>query len=940
MGGRRLWVRLAARFAVVVTAASALTAVRPAEAAESVPTPVISPTPRQLSVHGDGFPVPAVAGLVAAPNSARGVLAAAEQALRAAGVRRVERGATRHPLTVWITPPGTRGTAAGVLRRLAPGRAAPAGLPAEGYVLASGRVHGRGHIVLAGADPAGSAYAAQTLRQLVTPRGVPEVRIRDWPGMRWRGIVEGFYGRPWSHSDRLRMLGFSAARKMNTYVYAPKDDPYHRERWREPYPSGRLAELGELARTARARHVEFVFAVSPGSSVCYSSDTDFAALVAKNDALWRRGVRAFALFFDDIGGGFHCPQDTARFGGDPAPEAAAQAYLLNRFRREFVAARPGSRPLLTVPTEYTGTGDSPYRDRLAALLDRDVVVHWTGPDVVSKEITAEQAARAGEVFGHDLALWDNYPVNDFDPRRLFLGPLTGRAPTLADHGVIGLTANPMVQAEPSTISLATVADYTWNPAGYDPGRSWRQALTEIGGPARAALEVFAENSRSSGLDPRESVELSRLIGDFWRDRDAGSPGSGAGRLARYFDAMAAAQGRIRQAHPVFAGQAEPWLTRLRWYGTAGGAAVRSLVAERNGDATTAWRQRVVADRAARTAAGIDALIAAGAMEPFLARARAEGRTVEVTAPADGTSVPAGSDVAVSARVRAGRVPIARVEFLAGPHPVGTDTTAPYEVAWKDAPTGLHLLRARAVGGDGSVVETAPVRLTVGEPKPALLVVGTAEPLSVGDAAVRDRLEYLGHPVSVRTAARATPGDAEAAAAVVVTSTVASGDVGTKFRDVAVPVITWESFVFDDLGMAGDPGETFRMNQVHIAAPGSPLAAGLSGAVRVYRGENRLRWGTPAPSADTAATAGDEHGQATLFGYERGAPMIGLTAPARRLALFLGDDAIDPGVVTAEGLRLFDAGVVWATGVGTTANTPGRGDRSPVPTRGLSGTMGR
>ncbi|MFQ5541227.1 MAG: beta-N-acetylglucosaminidase domain-containing protein, partial [Candidatus Binatia bacterium] len=46
-----------------------------------------------------------------------------------------------------------------------------------------------------------------------------------------RGIVEGFFGPPWSMSHRSSLFEFGAKRGMNTYLYAPKDDPYHREHW-------------------------------------------------------------------------------------------------------------------------------------------------------------------------------------------------------------------------------------------------------------------------------------------------------------------------------------------------------------------------------------------------------------------------------------------------------------------------------------------------------------------------------------------------------------------------------------------------------------------------------------------------------------------------------------------------------------------------------------
>ena len=62
--------------------------------------------------------------------------------------------------------------------------------------------------VLAGNDEQGTYYAVQTLRQLLQGEHWREVEISDYPVVRFRGVVEGFYGTPWSHEARLRQLKF------------------------------------------------------------------------------------------------------------------------------------------------------------------------------------------------------------------------------------------------------------------------------------------------------------------------------------------------------------------------------------------------------------------------------------------------------------------------------------------------------------------------------------------------------------------------------------------------------------------------------------------------------------------------------------------------------------------------------------------------------------
>ena len=110
-------------------------------------------------------------------------------------------------------------------------------------------------------------------------------------------------------------LGYLGAHRMNTYEYAPKDDPYHREQWRDPYPADKLAELGELVERARSNKVDFTFALSPGLSICYTSDSDYQALIAKFEALYALGARAFNVPLDDIDyNTWHCAADREKYG--------------------------------------------------------------------------------------------------------------------------------------------------------------------------------------------------------------------------------------------------------------------------------------------------------------------------------------------------------------------------------------------------------------------------------------------------------------------------------------------------------------------------------------------------------------------------------------------------------------------------------------------------
>ena len=117
-----------------------------------------------------------------------------------------------------------------------------------------------------------------------------------------RGIVEGFYGRPWTHEQRLDAIEFIARHGMNRYVYAPKDDPFLRRLWREPHDPASLAVVGELVTACHDRGVDFVYCISPGLTVRYSGDDDFQALLRRYADVAALGVRRVGLLLDDIPG--------------------------------------------------------------------------------------------------------------------------------------------------------------------------------------------------------------------------------------------------------------------------------------------------------------------------------------------------------------------------------------------------------------------------------------------------------------------------------------------------------------------------------------------------------------------------------------------------------------------------------------------------------------
>ncbi|WP_329126557.1 beta-N-acetylglucosaminidase domain-containing protein [Streptomyces sp. NBC_01465] len=626
---------LAAALSLLLAAPALPAAAHEAQHPDPAATLAITPTPQSVHPRGDRATVASTVTLVTGDTSDDQAVRVTEDALRAAGAHRIVRGTApgRGGLTVYV------GSAAPLAPLHVEG---PSQLPADGYVLAIGS----GRIVLAGKDTTGTYYAAQSLRQVLPHRTHPGatvagLEVRDWPATPLRGVIEGFYGTPWSHAARLDQLDFYGEHKMNIYVYSPKDDPYLRARWREAYPADQLAQLKELVDRSAADHVDFTYALSPGLSVCYSADADIKALVDKFQTLWNIGVRTFAVPLDDISyTNWNCQADKDRWGTGGGAAGAAQSYLLNRVNREFIATHPGAQPLQMVPTEYYNVSPSPYKKALADQLDPDVLVEWTGVGVIAPTMTVAQAKAARTVFGHPILTWDNYPVNDYITNRLLLGPFNGREKGLPGE-LAGITANPMIQPYASKLALFTVADYAWNDSAYDPRASWGAAVKEYaGGDPRtaAALRSFADLSYSSDLNRQQAPELAGELASFWSSGDSR-------RLDRTLAALQSAPAVLRERLPdrAFADDAGPWLDATAAWGAAARTALRMLDAARDGHGAEAWKLRqelpaLVATAQSFTYTGLDGrkipvLVGDGVLDTFIDDATAEhDRLLGVTGP--------------------------------------------------------------------------------------------------------------------------------------------------------------------------------------------------------------------------------------------------------------------------------------------------------------------
>lgn len=390
---------------------------------------------------------------------------------------------------------------------------------------------------LNGADARGLFYAQQTLNQIVEYYGLnnlPQLVVEDYPDIEHRGVVEGFYGTPWSHQVRLSLIDFYGQNKMNTYIYGPKDDPYHSSpNWRKPYPDDQAANIRELVEACTRNYVDFVWAIHPGKDIRWN-EADRDSLISKFDMMYDLGVRAFAIFFDDIEGE----------GTNPY----RQVELLNWLTDNFVKTHADVADLIVCPTDYSRLWANPTENGANAIYGRElnpkIDVMYTG-DVVCSDLTKDTMDFFNRLVQRPGYYWWNWPVTDYARNFLLQGPAYGLDTSLTSNDVTALVSNPMEHGEASKLALYGVADYAWNVAGFNSLENWERGLRELMPECPEAYRAFAIHScdTQTGYRRDESWETTPET------------------LEQDLKALAAATTEIREkcSNRALVAELEPWL---------------------------------------------------------------------------------------------------------------------------------------------------------------------------------------------------------------------------------------------------------------------------------------------------------------------------------------------------------------------------------------------
>ena len=309
------------------------------------------------------------------------------------------------------------------------------------------------------------------------------------------GVIEGYYGRPWSWEKRAETVAFLAGHGYGFYFYAPKADPYLRRLWREPHPNQIARHLVGLSDHCRSHGMRFGIGLSPTRLHHDFDGPARAELGRKLAALGAFDLDDLALLFDDM-------------KGDVPDLADRQAEIVAWTMQHAEAER-----IFVCPSYYSddpvldcafGARPDGYLERLGELLHPDVEVFWTGEEVVARELSLGHLRRVGGQLRRKPFLWDNYPVNDGERMSQFLHVrgFTGRPAAIADH-IAGHAINPALQPTLTRIPALTLVEAYANGDAYQYGAATRHA-------ARTALGEQLGDALWRDLLELQEVGLDRL----------------------------------------------------------------------------------------------------------------------------------------------------------------------------------------------------------------------------------------------------------------------------------------------------------------------------------------------------------------------------------------------------------------------------------------------
>lgn len=465
---------------------------------------------------------------------------------------------------------------------------------------------GRSELVVLGENTDAVFYGLATFEQLLdqSTGNLANVVFYDYADVQYRGVIEGYYGVPYSMEVTEDMFRFMARYKLNMYMYGAKSDPYHSRYWDKAYPDkisdrekrfGLLTEdmMKQLAQVAHQCKVNFIWSIHPGQEFTALGESDVLdRIMSKFELMYGLGVRQFGVFVDDVG----VPYDDPSLNICAERLSDLQRMIDTKWNHEGAAPADTVKPLQYVPQLYAYSWAKPELARKfwesLRPVPAKVNIYTTGKNVWSVP-NSEDLALLNDYLGREVSWWWNYPCNDVDVTKIFVADTyTNFADEKHIHfdgeleeslSLQTLIINPMQQGALSKIPLFSVGDYTWNMARFDNMESWKSSLHAVlGSENGASLESIVPYLRY--YDAKSP--LVALIGEFQAAYEKGeaqeSAASLKGELARITEACAALRAMKNSDCPsdtLFYADLRPWLLKLDTMASDAQTMIDALMAE-------------------------------------------------------------------------------------------------------------------------------------------------------------------------------------------------------------------------------------------------------------------------------------------------------------------------------------------------------------------------
>lgn len=369
---------------------------------------------------------------------------------------------------------------------------------------------GTAQVVILGEDTDAVFCGLASLEQMLDQgtSNMQSVLIEDFADIEYRGVIEGYYGVPYSAEVTKDLFRFMARFKMNTYMYGAKSDEYHSRYWSEPYPTeiteqqrriGFLTQdmMRDITDVAHATKVNFIWAIHPGRAFAKADNEEvLSKIMTKFESMYSLGVRQFGVFVDDVG----VPTEVEEMEICARNIDQLQKLIDKRWNSAGTPIAEQVKPLHYVPQLYcyswsTPEGVAQFFGSLSKT-DPKINIYITGRNVWSVP-SNKDIAHVKQYLGRDVSWWWNYACNDADFTKLFIMDMytnfrdESHIDNLARlestlNGTNTLIINPMQQGALSKIPLFSVADYAWNTAAFNNDKSWEASIPAVVGTTYAA----------------------------------------------------------------------------------------------------------------------------------------------------------------------------------------------------------------------------------------------------------------------------------------------------------------------------------------------------------------------------------------------------------------------------------------------------------------------